>query len=56
MKEIEDKIALLNETKSKVTEETEKANLETSIKKLEEEKEGLLEKIEEQTKEMDKAK
>jgi len=54
LKEIEGKIVLLNDAKAQVTEETEKTNLDLSIKKLEEEKESILEKIEEQTKELDK--
>ena len=56
LKEIEDKIALLNNTKETVTEEVEKANLDLRIKELDTEKESLLEKIDEHQKEMEKTK
>ena len=56
LKEIDDKIALLNEEKGKATEEAEKANLDLKIKELDTEKESLLEKIDEHQKEMEKAK
>lgn len=56
LQEIEDKIAILNEEKEKVTEEAEKANLDLRIKELDTEKDCLLEKIEEHRKEIENTK
>ncbi len=52
LKEIDDKIAILNEEKGKIIEEAEKTSLDLRIKELDNEKVSLLEKIEEHQKEI----